>query len=323
MFADQSNTIKALEAYFPTSWGYSVIEKKLGGKEAAKKWRENKLMEDLSKWLGWAEEQEGFVDALTRMRNLGDNRSKDEFEELKCHVLVISFFVTPGWYKPTDFEGDKIKKHKECVENITNQVKGIKRFRESLKFNKNNSFQSKFIHLGFSNRLEVLKKEGLIPTENKDLDHLSLKFLDWLLESYLMDLEMCGFKLDENNSEFAGGVFLNRNIHGALVYPQELPRQAIREHAEINSYIFHLAMIFRQFTGKTSSGPWLTKFKGEMPECGGARYENVADLANALFSPLGWFEDESAELTDKKVMERIQGLLKKDVRLGSWLTVNF
>jgi hypothetical protein len=320
---DQAKVIKALEAYFPTSWGPSVIEGSLGGKEAAKKWRENKLREDLSKWLEWAKDQERFADALRRLRTPDDIRSKEDLEELNSHILVISFFATPDWYKPTDFEGTKIKKHKECMENITNQVKGIKIFRESLKLNKKNPFQPKSFHLGLLNKLEVLKKEGLTPEENKELDHLSLEFLDWLLESYQLSLELQGFEPGQDNSSCGFGVFMQRTTHGVLIYPQKIAKQAVREHAEINSYLFHLAMVFRQFTDKTSRGEWLTRFKGEMPDCGGARYENVADLANALFSSIGWIEDESKELTNKKVMERIKALTDKDVKLGSWLTANF
>ncbi|MDC0947133.1 hypothetical protein OAS18_06435 [Nitrospinaceae bacterium] len=322
MFADQAKTLKALEMYFPDYWGYSEIEAKMGN-EAAKKWRENKLKEDLSKWLEEAKEQRGFVEALLRLRILDDIRSKEDFEELKSHILVVSFFATLGGNKPVEFEGDNIKEHKECIENITNQVKGIKAFRKSLKFNKNNRFPPKSIRLGFSNSLEVLKKEGLIPEENKKLDYLSLEFLEWLLESYQINLEVEGFELGGDNSNFAGGGFLKRNIRGILIYPQELPRQAVRGPAEISSYIFHLAMLFRQFTDTTSSGPWLTKFNGEMPDCGGARYENVADLANMLFTSIGWLEDETKELTNKKVMERIKALTDKGVKLGSWLTINY
>lgn len=323
MFADQTKTIKALEMYLPDSWGNLVIEEKLGGKEAAKKWRENKLKEDFSKWLEWAKEQQGFVDAIRRLNKLKDERSKDDFEELKSHILIISFFVSPGWYKSADYEGDKVKEHKACMENITRQVKGIKGFRESLKFNKDNHFQPKSIYLAFCDRLEVLKKEGLVPAENKELDHLSLEFLDRLLESYQRNLEFEGFELGGDNSGFGFGVFMERKSHGVLIYPQKLPKQAVREHAEINSYIFHLAMIFRQFTDQTSSGPWLTKFNGEMPDCGGARYENVADLANTLFTSIGWVKDETEELTNKKVMERIKALTDKGVTLGSWLTINY
>ncbi|MBT5717559.1 MAG: hypothetical protein HOI70_11660 [Opitutae bacterium] len=321
---DPAKAIQALEMYFPDPWWVPAhLEEKYGGEEAAKKWRENKLREDFSKWLEWAKEQEGFVDALTRMRSIEGKRSKDDFEELKSHILVISFFASPGWYKPADFEDNKVKEHKECIENITSQVKGIKEFRKSLKSNKNNHFQPDSIHLRFLDWLEVLKKEGLVPAENKELDHLSLEFLDRLLESYQLDLELEGYDLGGDNSGFGFGAFMERKSHGVLIYPQKISRQAVREHAEINSYIFYLAMLFRQFTDTTSSGPWLTKFNGEMPDCGGARYENVADLANTLFTSIGWLEDETKELTNKKVMERIKALTDKGVKLGSWLTINY
>lgn len=324
MFVDLTKTIKALEMYFPTSWGVPAhLEEKYDGKEAAKKWRENKLKEELSKWLEWAKEQKEFVDALNRTKDIKCKRSKDDFEELKSHILVISFFATPGWYKPAEFEGDKVKEHKECMENITRQVKGIKGFRESLKFNKNNHFQPDSIHLRFLDWLEVLKKEGLVPAKNKELDRLSMRFLDRLLESYQLDLELEGFELGGDNSGFGFGVFMERKSHGVLIYPQKIPKQAVRKHAEISSYIFHLAMLFRQFTDQTSSGPWLTRFNGEMPDCGGARYENVADLASMLFASIGWLKDETEELTNKKVMERIKMLTDKGVKLGSWLTINY
>ena len=71
MFVDLTKTIKALEMYFPTSWGVPAhLEEKYDGKEAAKKWRENKLKEELSKWLEWAKEQKEFVDALNRTKDI-------------------------------------------------------------------------------------------------------------------------------------------------------------------------------------------------------------------------------------------------------------
>ena len=132
MFADKTKTLKALEIYFPDSWGYSVNEGSLEEKEVAKKLRENRLKESLSKWLEWAKEQRRFVDALLKLSNLDKSRSKEDLEELKNHILVISFFASPGWDKPNEFESEKIKEHKECLENIISQVKGINRFRKGL-----------------------------------------------------------------------------------------------------------------------------------------------------------------------------------------------
>jgi hypothetical protein len=318
MFADKTKTLKALEIYFPDSWGYSVNEGSLKAKEVAKKLRENRLKESLSKWLEWAKEQRRFVDALLKLSNLDKSRNKEDLEELRNHILVISFFASPDWYKPTEFESEKIKEHKECLENIISQVKGINRFRKGLEINKNNRFQSKSIHLGYSNRLEVLKKEGLTPVKNKELEHLSLEFLDWLLDSYLVNLEMDGLDIDHINSSFSGGVFIERNRSGALIYPTDLTKQARSEHPEINSYLFHLAMLFRQYTHNEEKN-WLSQTQGDMPDYGKPSYKHVANLANSLFSSVGWFESSKYEFLDRNVLERIRKLQKMKVKMSSWI----
>ena len=318
MFADKTKTLKALEIYFPDSWGYSVNEGSLKAKEVAKKLRENRLKESLSKWLEWAKEQRRFVDALLKLSNLDKSRNKEDLEELRNHILVISFFASPDWYKPTEFESEKIKEHKECLENIISQVKGINRFRKGLEINKNNRFQSKSIHLGYSNRLEVLKKEGLTPVKNKELEHLSLEFLDWLLDSYLVNLEKDGLDIDHINSSFSGGVFIERNRSGALIYPTDLTKQARSEHPEINSYLFHLAMLFRQYTHNEEKN-WLSQTQGDMPDYGKPSYKHVANLANSLFSSVGWFENSKYEFLDRNVLERIRKLQKMKVKMSSWI----
>jgi len=318
MFADKTKTLKALEIYFPDSWGYSVNEGSLKAKEVAKKLRESRLKESLSKWLEWAKEQRRFVDALLKLSNLDKSRNKEDLEELRNHILVISFFASPDWYKPTEFESEKIKEHKECLENIISQVKGINRFRKGLEINKNNRFQSKSIHLGYSNRLEVLKKEGLTPVKNKELEHLSLEFLDWLLDSYLVNLEMDGLDIDHINSSFSGGVFIERNRSGALIYPTDLTKQARSEHPEINSYLFHLAMLFRQYTHNEEKN-WLSQTQGDMPDYGKPSYKHVANLANSLFSSVGWFENSKYEFLDRNVLERIRKLQKMKVKMSSWI----
>jgi hypothetical protein len=318
MFADKTKILKALEIYFPDSWGYSVNEGSLKAKEVAKKLRENRLKESLSKWLEWAKEQRRFVDALLKLSNLDKSRNKEDLEELRNHILVISFFASPDWYKPTEFESEKIKEHKECLENIISQVKGINRFRKGLEINKNNRFQSKSIHLGYSNRLEVLKKEGLTPVKNKELEHLSLEFLDWLLDSYLVNLEMDGLDIDHINSSFSGGVFIERNRSGALIYPTDLTKQARSEHPEINSYLFHLAMLFRQYTHNEEKN-WLSQTQGDMPDYGKPSYKHVANLANSLFSSVGWFENSKYEFLDRNVLERIRKLQKMKVKMSSWI----
>jgi len=318
MFADKTKTLKALEIYFPDSWGYSVNEGSLKAKEVAKKLRENRLKESLSKWLEWAKEQRRFVDALLKLSNLDKSRNKEDLEELRNHILVISFFASPDWYKPTEFESEKIKEHKECLENIISQVKGINRFRKGLEINKNNRLQSKSIHLGYSNRLEVLKKEGLTPVKNKELEHLSLEFLDWLLDSYLVNLEMDGLDIDHINSSFSGGVFIERNRSGALIYPTDLTKQARSEHPEINSYLFHLAMLFRQYTHNEEKN-WLSQTQGDMPDYGKPSYKHVANLANSLFSSVGWFENSKYEFLDRNVLERIRKLQKMKVKMSSWI----
>jgi hypothetical protein len=318
MFADKTKTLKALEIYFPDSWGYSVNEGSLKAKEVAKKLRENRLKESLSKWLEWAKEQRRFVDALLKLSNLDKSRNKEDLEELRNHILVISFFASPDWYKPTEFESEKIKEHKECLENIISQVKGINRFRKGLEINKNNRFQSKSIHLGYSNRLEVLKKEGLTPVKNKELEHLSLEFLDWLLDSYLVNLEMDGLDIDHINSSFSGGVFIERNRSGALIYPTDLTKQARSEHPEINSYLFHLSMLFRQYTHNEEKN-WLSQTQGDMPDYGKPSYKHVANLANSLFSSVGWFENSKYEFLDRNVLERIRKLQKMEVKMSSWI----
>ena len=246
------------------------------------------------------------------LKNVG--RAK-EFDELIAHIRVACFGTT-------EFAGslrsNQIKlrqEFREYIENLKVQVKALKEFKQAHRRNKQYGFGQDSIPVSYGFP-DALKKAGLKMEGGLSGYQLSLDFIEDLVDEYLDRLE-----LDNESGYWENDSFIINKID-ALIYPHEVSKQAMRDDSVINSLLFHLSFLFRQYTSPESDKAWLKKINGEMPLAGQPQYGYTADIANAIFN-LHANQDDSIGLSSKNVMERVSNLTKIKVRLGSLFDVDF
>lgn len=114
-----------------------------------------------------------------------------------------------------------------------------------------------------------------------------------------------------------------QNCHGPLYYPNSLPKQAMKEKAELNGFLFHLVFIFRQYTNlKVKKDTWYQQKTGPMPSGGTPCFKQVADIANSLnqICTPNLSEKEFSLSQVKQVIYRLQ---ENDVILNTWASPFF
>lgn len=345
MIPSEDTLLQAISSYYPHVWPF-LMEDYKGDNETTKREKDARIDAEFLRWVDEVKLQERINDACRRLGEISSSRGSKEFEELVAHVLVACFGVTP-------YAGDlrsnqlKLRDHyRDCIKNLNAQFKALKSFKQAYRRNKGYGFLGDSIPVS-SNFFDALKKSGLqmegpapdpapdpvlyrYPDPDHDPDYdpvhdrvpdrhsLSLDLLEALIDEYLQKLE-----LDEELDVYSD-LFFMRNKIDALIYPNEVPIQARSDDSAINSLLFHLSFIFRQYTSPDSDSPWLKNIKGEMPTDGQPCYGHVTDFANVLFSYAGIFQNEEQELSDKQVRQRVNDLTKKNgVYLGSLFTVDF
>jgi hypothetical protein len=315
----QGILLQAINRYFPDVWPCSIEDWKEFGHDN-KVIKQKKEAEINRQFLAWVENlvsQEGMVDALRRLKlSLEENHERKEFNELTAHVLVACFGITQY---ASDLRSDQLKlrhEFREFVENLNAQFKSLKDFKKAYRRNKGNGFGSESLPVS-SGFPEALEKAGLQMKGEASDFLLPLDFLETLIDEYLDRLE-----LDGELNGWGEMIFIKNKID-VLIYPQEVPRQAMREDSIVNCLSFHLSFLFRQYTSPDTDGPWLKNIKGAMPSDGRPCYEQAVDIANTLFSLVGIFEDGVHELSLQKVRQRVHNLTSNGVQLGSLFTVDF
>ena len=116
--------------------------------------------------------------------------------------------------------------------------------------------------------------------------------------------------------------FAHWRQHGALLYPKVLDNQSQRELPQINSLLFSLVFLFRQFTDNSTDDNWFkTKF-GPMPSTGNPNYKLVTKLINATneFANPPFL---SERLNHDQVKMRIKRLVDNDIQLSSWIAPRY
>ena len=107
-----------------------------------------------------------------------------------------------------------------------------------------------------------------------------------------------------------------------MLYPKELANQSQREFPQINSLLFSLVFLFRQFTDNSPDNNWFKKKFGPMPSTGKPNYKLVTQLTNAT-NELSNPPFLSEELTHDQVKMRIKRLVDNDVQLSSWIAPKY
>jgi len=114
-----------------------------------------------------------------------------------------------------------------------------------------------------------------------------------------------------------------QNCHGALYYPDGLPVQAMRQSPELNSLLFHLVFIFRQYTDKKNvGGGWYQRKTDLMPTGGRPCYEQVAEISNAVNSICN-HKLSQKQFSVSQITQKIYNLCKKRVSLNTWASPSF
>jgi hypothetical protein len=355
----QETLIQAINRYFPDVWPCSLEDWKEFGHDnkVIKQKKEAVINRGFLEWVEKLTSQERMVDVLQRLRaGLEEIRGREEFNELTAHVLIVCFSTTPF---VADLNRDQWKlqdEYREHLENLKIQLGGLEKFLEGCKADRNNRYKPEEI-MGTSDFFDCLKREGLkLTSSNPDKLRLSidalknliggfirqLKFelygpvsdFDQTYQNFLQEIEddgIVGSRFSNSNADFfrqlevqnaAGPDFVGTKIC-SLIHTDEIAKQARGNKAIVNSLLFHLSFLFRQYTSSDSDGPWLKNIKGEMPSDGRPCYEQVTDISNVVLSFIGVFQGEEQELSDQQVRQRVNNLTNKRVELGSLLTVDF
>jgi hypothetical protein len=113
--------------------------------------------------------------------------------------------------------------------------------------------------------------------------------------------------------------FAHWRQHGALLFPQGLSNQSQGENPQVNSLLFSLVFLLRQYTDQGSpDNAWLKAKAGPMPKNGRPHYGLVAQIINAT-NELCVPPVFKAAMTEGQVKKRIARLIEKDVELSTWI----
>jgi hypothetical protein len=122
--------------------------------------------------------------------------------------------------------------------------------------------------------------------------------------------------IKERSSGLREKKFAHWQQYGALYYPDRLTPQAQKKHPQLNSIIFSVVFLIRQYTDKSVPGDnWLKIKCGPMPKDGIPHYELAAQIVNAtneISNPR--FRNKS--ITGEQVKFRIKRLVDNNVQLS-------
>jgi hypothetical protein len=316
MIPTEDILLQAISSYYPDVWPFRVEDDK-GDTETTKREKDASINAEFLRWVHEIKSQERMNDAFLRLREIADSRGNKEFKELVAHVLVTCFGVTPYADNLRSNQLSLRDDYRECIENLRQQYTSLKSFKQAYRRNKGYGFMGDSIPVssGFSGALKRagLQLEGQDPRKYL----MPLDFLETLTDEYLDRLEL------DDVLDRQGELSFMKNKIDALIYPDEVPKQARRDDSSVNSLLFHLSFLFRQYTSPYSDSPWLKKIKGEMSADGQPCYGHVTDIANAIDSSSGFNSDEEEELSDQQVRQRVNNLTSNGVCLGSLFTVDF
>ncbi len=319
---DPVDKYEILKSYFPkdSNWWIDLDWHDKGPNQP-----EKIIKVEFDKWLEWALKENTYTDALNRLKKIKGKRSEKEFDELVWHVHSVSFSATPLNSKIKLNIKETFEDQKDNLQNIQSQILAIEKLRGLIKKQQGTPYdplallvtREEFFDIDNIPR-EVLEYNW--PHSDRDWFSFPFELFDKGLEIYLK-------RLKSNLTEDPSGENLVESMlakkWGALIYPGNLTPQAKRKSAEINSLLFNLVFLFRQFTSDQSNKEFLKFTRGHMPDLGSPCYENVADISNSILFAGNIISEEDEGLDSTKVMERVRNLTSQGVQLGSWFGLGF
>ena len=234
--------IQAINRYFPDVWPCSLKDWEEFGHDnnIIKQVKEAEIKREFLAWVENLTSQEYMEDALRRLRlGFEEIHGREELDDLTAHILVACFGTTQY---ASELRSDQLKlrsEFREFVENLNIQFQSLKDFRQAYRRNKGSGFGSESLPVS-SEFPKALGKAGLQMKGEASDFLLPLDLLETLIDEYLDRLE-----LDGELNGWGEMIFMKNKID-ALIYPQEVPRQAMREDSVVNCLSFHLPFLFRQ-----------------------------------------------------------------------------
>jgi hypothetical protein len=315
--ATQIDKYKILATYFPQDYGW-WIDLNWDDKDPTEP--EKTIKEEFDKWLSWATKEDTYVDALDRLKNIQGERSEREFEELVWHVHAVSFFAAPLNSKIKLNIKETLQDKRDNLQNIQSQVLAIERLRGLIKERQGTPYDPLSLFVKREELFDInnLPKKGLEfywPYPDREWLSFPFELFDKALEIYLKRLKA---DLEEDPSDDYLEDLMLAKKWGALIYSSNLTPQAQRSCPEINSLLFNLVFLFRQFTSEQPDESWLRITRGLMPEFGSPSYNHVADISNSILTAAQILKGDEDGFDNTMVMDRVRNLTTQGVQLGSW-----
>jgi hypothetical protein len=319
---NQIDQHKIIESYFPKERDWWID---LDWDDNDPTQPEATFKQEFDKWGSRVVKDGEYSDALRRLQNIQGKRCDQAFKELIWHVHAVSFFATPLNSKIKLKLKETLLKNKDYLQNIKSQVATLEKLSGLIKELKGTPYQQHSFFIKRSQFFDIddYPEEGLKlfwPYPERDQFSIPFALFNKATETYLKQLTD---DIPEKPSEDWLGEIGARKKYGALIYPNNLTPQAQRNPPEINSLLFNLVFLFRQFTSEHPDEDWFKITRGLMPEFGNSYYEYVAQISNAVFAASGIDTDNNYNFTEKNVMERVVNLTDQGVQLGSWVGIGF
>jgi|GEM_PF-4829023 len=265
---------------------------------------------EYKKWVrkfGQSERGKEALDALEELKRIVPQRDKKSFLKLTEKVKRICFFAS-HYHREILREPSISAKEtiRDLKEEIPSKIKGIEKLGKFL--NKYPGIATEIFSETSPGVDNISKDFGDIPvTEIADL-------FKALLEIFGKGLKQHSKKIKDYPAW--------RRRYGALIYPGPLAPQTQVQHPEINSLLFALTHLFRNYTIPYLYDDTLLDGYGPMPGGGKPCYGITAKIANAVFFPEGDQSLEDNEFDENKIRYRIRCLTDQRVILSlpSWMT---
>ena len=222
---DQIDQHKILESYFPKERDWWID---FDWDDNDPTQPEATIKQEFDKWVSQAVKDDGYSDALRRLQNIQNRRSKKAFDELIWHVHTASFFATPLNSKIKFNIKETLLKNKDYLQNIKSQVATLEKLSGLIKKLEGTSYQqySFFINRSQFFDIDDYPKERLKffwPYPERDQFSFPFALFNKATEVYLKQLTDV---LHEKPSEDWLGEIGARKKYGALIYPNNLIPQA-------------------------------------------------------------------------------------------------
>jgi len=242
--------------------------------------------DDWEEWLKQIKNSNLHKLLLERLKELEPDRGSECIQKLKTSILVYCFCYSK--FNNVLGSGWTFLLRKEDREFVNSAERALQNIQQLLSFMKEQPPSH-----------EVLNKTLDIDLEN-------------ILSHYTINVKLLIKEMEKRE-------FAHWRQHGALLFPKGLSNQSQGRTPQINSLLFTLVFILRQYTDQDSpDSAWLKAKAGSMPKNGKPHYELVAQIINATNELCVPPVFETA-MTEEQVKKRIARLTEKDVKLSTWI----